>query len=104
VLYEVTGRVRRGEGGEDTLIAMLLHMVDAETGAQMTDQQLRDEAVTLVLAGYETTSLALTWTCQLLTQHPEVMAKLQAEVDALGGRTPSFADLRSLSYASMVIQ
>jgi cytochrome P450 len=103
-LYDMIGRVRRGEGGEDTLMAMLLHMVDAETGAQMTDQQLRDEAVTLVLAGYETTSLALSWTCQLLTQHPEVMAKLQAEIDALGGRALSFVELRSLSYASMVIQ
>jgi cytochrome P450 len=103
-LYDVIGRVRRGDGGDNTLIAMLLHMVDAETGAQMTDQQLRDEAVTLVLAGYETTNLALAWTCQLLTQHPKVLAKLQAEVDALEGRTPRFADLASLPYASMVIQ
>jgi cytochrome P450 len=83
---------------------LMLDLVDAETGAQMTDQQLRDEAVTLVLAGYETTSLTLAWICQLLTQHPQKLAKLQAEVDALEGRTPAFADLPALRYTRMVIQ
>jgi cytochrome P450 len=103
-LYEVIKRVRQG-GGTETLMAMMLDMVDAETGAQMTDQQLRDEAVNLVFAGYETTSLTLSWTCDLLTRHPEVMAKLQAEVDTvLGGRTPTFADLPSLAYTNMVLQ
>jgi cytochrome P450 len=103
-LYDVIGRVRQG-GGDGTLMAMLLDMVDAETGAQMTDQLLRDEAITLVFAGYETTSLTLSWACDLLTRHPEVLAKLQAEVEAvLGGRTPTFADLPALAYTSMVIQ
>jgi cytochrome P450 len=103
-LYEVINRVRQG-GGDETLMAMMLDMVDAETGTQMTDQQLRDEAVNLVFAGYETTSLTLSWTCDLLTRHPEVMAKLQAEVDTvLGGRTPTFADLPSLAYTNMVLQ
>jgi cytochrome P450 len=103
-LYDVIGRVRQG-GADATLMAMMLDMVDAETGAQMTDLQLRDEAITLVFAGYETTSLTLSWACDLLTRHPDVLAKLQAEVDTvLGGRAPTFADLPSLTYTSMVIQ
>jgi cytochrome P450 len=89
--------VRQG-GGDATLMAMPLDMVDAETGAQMTDQQLRDETITLVFAGYETTSLTLSWACDLLTRHPELLAKLQAEVESvLGGRTPTFADLPALT-------
>jgi len=71
----------------------------------MTDAQLGDEVKTFFLAGYETTSLTLTWAVSLLTQHPEVMDKLRAEVDTvLAGRTPSFADLPALSYTRMVIQ
>lgn len=103
-MYDVIARTRRGDGGEGSLMTMMLQLVDAETGAQMTDQQLRDEAVSLVLAGYETTSITLAWLGQLLTQHPAVLAKLQAEVDGLDGRRPTFADLPSLRYAGMVVQ
>jgi len=71
----------------------------------MTDQQLRDEAVTIVLAGHETTANALSWTWYLLAQHPEAEAKLHAELDsALGGRRPSFDDLRQLPYTDMIIK
>jgi cytochrome P450 len=71
----------------------------------MTDSQLSDEVKTFFLAGYETTSLALTWAVHLLTQHPETLDKLRAEVDTvLEGRTPSFADLPGLAYTRMVIQ
>src|SRR5262245_61077847 len=103
-MYDVIARARQGESSAGSLMQVMLDLVDAETGAQMTDQQLRDEAVTLVLAGYETTSLTLAWICQQLTQHPEQLAKLQAEVDTLEGRTPAFADLPALPYTSMVIQ
>ena len=103
-LYDVIARTRDGEGSAGSLMQIMLDLVDAETGAQMTDQQLRDEAVTLVLAGYETTSLTLAWICQLLTQHTDKLAKLQAEVDTLEGRVPTFADLPALPYTSMVIQ
>lgn len=103
-LYDVIARARRGESSAGSLMQVMLDLVDAETGAQMTDRQLRDEAVTLVLAGYETTSLTLAWICQLLIQHPQKLAKLQAEVDALEGWTPAFADLPALGYTSMVIR
>jgi cytochrome P450 len=105
ILFDVIARTRQAGDSADNLIAMLLQMVDDETGEQMTDQQLRDEAITLFLAGYETTSVALSWAYELLTRHPEAMAKLKAEVDAvLGDRLPTFADLPALSYASMIVQ
>jgi cytochrome P450 len=105
ILFDVIARTRQAGDSADNLIAMLLQMVDDETGEQMTDQQLRDEAITLFLAGYETTSVAISWAYELLTRHPEVMAKLKAEVDGvLGDRLPAFADLPALSYASMVVQ
>ena len=97
---------RRRESGEDTgdLLSMLLLAQD-DDGNQMTDKQLRDEVVTLVLAGHETTANALTWTFYLLSQHPEVEARLHAELEAvLGGRAPTFADLRQLSYTNMILK
>jgi cytochrome P450 len=96
---------RNAETPSNSLLAMLVHMVDAESGEQMTDKQLSDEVKTFFLAGYETTSLALTWAISLLNEHPEVLEKLRAEVDTvLGDRTPTFADLPALSYTKMVIQ
>jgi cytochrome P450 len=70
----------------------------------MTDKQVHDEALTLLLAGHETTAVALTWTWYLLSQHPEAEAKLHAELDTvLGGRLPSLDDLDRLSYTRMVL-
>ncbi|HEX2623525.1 MAG TPA: cytochrome P450, partial [Phototrophicaceae bacterium] len=72
---------------------------------QMTDQQLRDEAVTLFLAGYETTSVAMAWSFHYLTQQAEFAARLHAETDAvLGDRDPVFMDVPQLAYARMVMQ
>ncbi|MEO1289021.1 MAG: cytochrome P450 [Chloroflexota bacterium] len=96
----------RRASGEDTgdLLSMLL-MAEDEDGNSMSDQQLRDEAVTLVLAGHETTANALTWTLYLLSQNPEVYEKLQAEIDAvLGSRPATMEDLRQLSYTEQVIK
>src|SRR5206468_7152970 len=90
----------RRASGKDTgdLLSMLLLAQDTEgDGSGMTDTQLRDEAMTLFLAGHETTANALAWTWHLLAQHPEVEAKLHAEVDALG-RPPTFADQERLGY------
>jgi len=97
---------RRREGGESNdLISMLMNMVDAETNAQMTDQQLRDEAVSLFLAGYETAATMLTWTYHMLTQAPHLAQKLQAEVDeVLGQRLPTFDDLHHLGYTRRLAQ
>ena len=70
----------------------------------MSDRQLRDEALTIFLAGHETTANALTWTWYLLSQHPQSEARLHAELDsALGGRRPAFEDLKNLPYTRMVL-
>ena len=86
------------------LLSMLLKIVD-ETGQGMTDQQIRDEVVTLFLAGHETTANALTWTWYLLAQHPAVEQKLHEELDrVLQGRVPTLADLQHLLYTEQVLQ
>ncbi len=69
----------------------------------MTDKQVRDEALTLFLAGHETTANALTWTWYLLSQHPEVERRLHEEIDTvLQGRAPELADVPQLRYTEMV--
>jgi cytochrome P450 len=85
---------------------MLLRAQDEEgDGGRMTDRQLRDELMTLFLAGHETTALALTWTWHLLARNPEAEARLHAELDeVLGGREPSIEDLPRLRYAEWVIK
>jgi cytochrome P450 len=97
---------RRRQSGEDRgdLLSMLLHAQDEESGRRMTDAQLRDEAMTLFMAGHETTANTLAWAWSLLATHPEVEAKLHAELDSvLGGRPPTFADLPRLPYTGLVI-
>jgi cytochrome P450 len=98
---------RRRQGGEhEDLLQMLLEARDEQTGEGMTDRQLRDELVTLFLAGHETTAIALTWTFHLLAQTPRAEATLQAEVDAaLAGKpAPDFDDLEKIPYARMVAE
>jgi cytochrome P450 len=105
VLGVIRERRAQGDDGPQDLLAMLLQARDADTGEGMTDAQLRDEVMTLVLAGHETTANAMSWTLALLSRHPDIRARLEDEVDrALGGRTPTFEDLPRLSYASMVFQ
>jgi cytochrome P450 len=86
------------------LLSLLLRAQDDEGGTgSMSDQQVRDECVTLVLAGHETTANALTWTWYLLSQHPEVEARLHQEIDsALQGRLPTASDLPRLRFAEYV--
>jgi cytochrome P450 len=107
-LDEVVYRVinERRASGEDTgdLLSMLL-MAEDEDGNHMTDVQVRDEVLTLLLAGHETTANTLNWTFMLLAQHPEVEAKLHQELQTvLQGRTPTLADLKQLPYLTMVIK
>lgn len=86
------------------LLSMLLLSVD-EAGERMNDKQVRDEAMTLFLAGHETTANALTWTLYLLAQHPEIIEKLTDEIDrVLGDRPATMADLRQLPYTEMVLK
>ena len=89
--------------GKD-LLSQLIAMSDEE-GQGMTDQQVRDEAMTLFLAGHETTALALTYTFRLLATHPEVYARLVAEVDqVLSGRAPTHRDVERLPFTSAVVR
>ena len=94
---------RRSPGRRSDLLTLLVQASDTEgDGTGMTDVQVRDEAVTIFLAGHETTANALTWTWYLLSQNPEAEAKLHAEADALDG-PPGFADLPKLAYTEMVL-
>ncbi len=94
---------RRGGGATgDDLLSVLIRTQDG--GAAMTDAEVRDEAVTLFLAGHETTSNALTWTWYLLSRHPEVEARFHAELDEmLGDRLPAAEDVPRLRYTEMVL-
>jgi cytochrome P450 len=97
-------RRRPSEEDESDLLSMLLSARDEQTGEAMTDEQLRVEVTTFLLAGQETTSLALTWTWYLLSQHAESRRRLEEEIDAvLDGRPPEYADLVNLPYTRMVI-
>jgi cytochrome P450 len=104
----IYGLIRqRRASGEDSgdLLSMLLLAQDEEgDGDGMTDQQVRDEALTLFLAGHETTANALTWTWYLLSQNPDCERRLHREIDsALAERAPVFADLPNLRYTEMVL-
>jgi cytochrome P450 len=104
IVLGIIGQRRASTEDQGDLLSMLMLARD-DTDQGMTDQQLRDEAVTIVLAGHETTANALSWTWYLLAQHPEVEVKLHAELDrVLGGRRPTTDDLRQLPYAEMVIK
>jgi len=95
-------RRNRGEGGHD-LLSMLMAARD-EDGSAMDEKQIRDEAVTIFLAGHETTAIALAWTFYLLGLHPEAEARLAREIGAvLGDRPPQTADLARLPFLSHVV-
>jgi len=100
----IAERRTHGELRSD-LLSMLLAAVDEDSGTGMSDHQLRDEMMTLFLAGHETTANALTWIWYLLSQHPEVESKLVRELSrVLNGRTPTAADLHQLPYTEMVLR
>ena len=102
ILYRII-RERRAQGGDrGDLLSMLLATQD-EDGASMSDQQIRDEAMTLFLAGHETTANALSWAMYLLAKNPDARAQLEAEVDALG-RVPSYDDLKQLPWTLAVLK
>jgi cytochrome P450 len=103
VIYDIIDQ-RRASGKKDDLLSILLHARDQDDGSGMTDKQLRDEAMTLFLAGHETTALALTYTLYLLARHPAVADELGRELDAvLGGRPVTAGDLPRLRFTEMVV-
>lgn len=103
VLPMIEARRISGEDRGD-LLSMLLTAED-ESGQGMSDEQIRNEALTLVLAGHETTANSLTWTLYLLSQNPDIAERLQEEIDAvIGNRLPTLADLKNLTYTEQVIK
>lgn len=110
ILFEIISRsrlrskdIQAQTGGN--LLALLIAATDEEAGAQMSDQQLRDETLTLFLAGYETTAAALSWACQFMFEEPATAERLASEVKhVLGTRPPTVADLPALPYSKMILQ
>ncbi len=108
-LNEVVARIiseRRADGLEDKgdLLSMFMLARDEETGVGMSDEHLRAEVLTMMLAGHETTATTLTWAWALLHQNPEAERKLHAELDAvLGGRLPTVEDVPRLVYTRRVL-
>lgn len=105
VVYRIIERRRREEpGAHRDLLAMLMSAEDEETGERMADEHLRDEVMTIMLAGHETTAIALTWTWYLLSTHPDVRRRLESELGrVLGGRPPAAADVPELAYTTQVV-
>lgn len=105
VMYRIINERRKtGEDAGD-LLSMLLMAQDEDDGGQMSDEQVRDEALTLFLAGHETTANALTWTWYLLSQNAEAEAKFHAEIDEVlaAKEVPSFEDYPKLKYTEAVL-
>lgn len=105
IIYRMIEERRRLGEDRGDLLSMLLLAQDTEgDGGQMSDEQLRDEVMTIFLAGHETTANALTWTWYLLSQNPAAEAKLHGELDqVLGGRLPTVEDVPKLTYTEMVL-
>lgn len=104
VIYRMIAERRQSGTQKNDLLSLLLQARDKDDGGGMTDLQLRDEAMTLFLAGHETTAALLSWTWYLLAQHPEAEAKLLAELESvLGGRAPAVADLPRLRFTEQVL-
>jgi cytochrome P450 len=104
ILVAIITDRRKSGGDRGDLLSMLLHAQDEESGRRMSDQQLRDEVMTLFMAGHETTANTLAWAWFLLSGNPDVEARLHAALDlVLGGRPPTVADLPRLRFAENVI-
>ena len=102
LVFRIIAERRASGSDEGDLLSMLLQAQD-EDGSHMSDAQLRDEVMTLFLAGHETTALALSWSWYLLATHPEAERKFHSELDeVLGGRAPDVNDLPKLKYTEMI--
>src|SRR5215468_4300564 len=105
IVWKVIEQRRRAGVERHDLLGMLISARDAETNTAMDDKQLRDEVVTFLVAGHETTAVALSWACHLLSQHPSIEQRLHDEIDgAIGRRAPSLAELGNVPYGRMVLE
>ncbi|MEU1193848.1 cytochrome P450 [Streptomyces sp. NPDC005859] len=99
----IVGDYRRSGEDRGDLLSALLAARDDDGGGALTDREVHDQVMTLLLAGVETTASALTWTWHLLAAHPEAEARLHAEVDeVLGGRPPTYADVPRLAHTQRI--
>jgi cytochrome P450 len=102
-IYSLISDYRAAPQEDNNLLGMLIAAHDRQLGIQLDDQELRDEIMTIFLAGHETCANALTWTFHLLALHPDIQERLAEEVSAvLRGQEPGFADLERLPYTAMV--
>lgn len=105
IVQEIIETRRNDPGEYEDLLQMLIDAADEETGERMTDKQVRDEVITLFVAGHETTATALTWAFELLSESPVVRRQLQAEVDTvLGYRAPTADDYANLPFTLAVFE
>ena len=103
VIYRTIDEHRKSGKDQGDFLSMLMLAKDEEGTGTMTDKQLRDEAITIFLAGHETTANALSWTLYLLAKNPDKKEKLLAEIDSvLGEKSPTAEDVPKLEYALMV--
>jgi cytochrome P450 len=105
VVYQIIAERRRINRDVPDLLSMFLSARDDDTGDGMSDRQLRDEVMTMLLAGHETTSLALSWTYYLLSQHPHIERRIADEVDrVIGGGRPTFAHVENLAWTRRTLE
>ncbi|MDZ8033597.1 cytochrome P450 [Nostoc sp. DedSLP04] len=105
IVYRIIRSRRENSNSPDDLLSMLMDTYDEESGQRMSDQQLRDEIMTIFTGGFETSAAVLAWTWYLLSLHPHVESRLQDELKrVLNGRTPTLEDLPNLKYTRMVLE
>ena len=105
VIFEIIDNRRKTKEQKDDLLSMLLDVQDEDTGERMSDQQLRDEVMTIFIAGNETSSNALTWTLYLLSQHPEIEKKLVAEIkERFTDKPITTASIMEFHYSKMILE
>lgn len=104
IVYDMISERRNSTERFDDLLSMLMDTQDEDTGEKMSDRQLRDEVITIFMAGNETSANALAWTWYLLAQNPEKLAKVLAEIkNVLGDELPTMLKLRQLTYVKQVL-
>jgi cytochrome P450 len=105
LVFKIIDERRRSRKEASDLLSMLMSAEDEKTREQMTDRQLRDEVMTMFLAGHETTANALTWAFYLLSRYPAAARRLRREVaEVLSGRTPTIEDLPRLAFTRAVVE
>jgi cytochrome P450 len=105
VVFGIISERRRGTTKNDDLLSMLMNAVDLDTGERMSDEQLRDEVMTIFLAGHETTAVLLSWALYVLSKHPGIERRVRAELtQVLGAREVTTDDVPKLPYLARVIK